>query len=56
MHWKILEADGVRERLGSGSARIIDLALDFDAFRHINLSVGEHSFAVAPGRAFNSNR
>ncbi len=56
MHWKILEANRVRERLRRRRARIIDLALDLNLFWHINLRVGEHSFTITPGRALDGDR
>ena len=56
MHWQILEADGVRERLRRRGARIIRLPLDLDALRHIHLSVGEHSLTITPRRALDGDR
>ena len=56
MHWRVLETDGVRERLRRCGSRVIHLALDLDALRHVDLGVGEHSLTITPRRALDGDR
>ena len=56
MHWKILEANRVRERLRRRGPRIVDLALNFHSFRHVDLCIREDSFTITPRRTLDGDR